>query len=133
MANDRLTNLARRFRELKDRKESLNAELKELGEELKKIEVELLPQAMDENDIEKFTVEGVGTVYTQVKVYAYVKVEDQQQFFGWLREEGHDPLIKESVAPGTLNKFVQDQLEEGVDLPEFIHATKIDTAMLRRK
>jgi hypothetical protein len=128
-----LTELAQRFRELKDRKDSLNAELKELQEELSRLETELLPQKMEENEIEKFTTDGVGTIFTQVKVYASVVKADETSLHNWLRDQGHGALIKETVAPGTLNSFVKEQLEQGTDLPEFIKATKIETAMLRRK
>lgn len=133
MANDRLTGLARRFRELKDRKDSLNNELKELGEELKKIETELLPQAMEENEIEKFTVDGVGSIYTQMKVYAYITKENEPLFHAWLRDQGHGELIKEYVFPATLSAFAKEQLEQGNDLPDWFKAAKVETAMLRRK
>lgn len=133
MANDRLTGLARRFRELKDRKDSLQSELKECDEELQRIETELLPQAMDENDIEKFTVDGVGTIYTQMKVYAYVKKDNEAEFHQWLRDEGHGDLIKAYVFPATLSAFAKEQLEQGNDLPDWFKAAKVETAMIRRK
>jgi hypothetical protein len=128
-----LTELAQRFRELKDRKDSLNAELKELQEELTILETQLLPQKMEENEIEKFTTDGVGTIFTQIKVYASVVKAEESRFHDWLREQGHGAMIKPTVAPGTLSSFAKEQLEAGVELPEFIKATKIETAMLRRK
>lgn len=133
MANDRLTALARRFRELKDRKDSLNNELKECEAELKLLETEQLPQCMDENEIEKFTVDGVGTIYTQMKVYAYVKKENEVTFHQWLQDQGHGDLIKSYVFPATLSAFAKEQLEQGIDLPDWFKAAKVETAMIRRK
>lgn len=132
MSNQRLQILAREFAELKERKERLSDELSECEAELKKISTELLPQAMDDNEIEKFTVEGVGTIYTQMKVYAYVKKENEAKFHNWLRENGHGDLIKEYVFPATLSSFAKEQLEGGVELPDFLPAAKVETAMLRR-
>jgi hypothetical protein len=133
MTTPTLTALAQRFRELKDRKESLEGELKEVNHEIKTLETESLPQQMDANEIEKFTTDGVGTIYTQVKVYASVLKEDEEKFHEWLRGEGHGDMIRPYVFPGTLSSFAKEQLENGVELPEFIKATKIETAMLRRK
>lgn len=133
MSNTLLTSQAHRLRELKDRKESLTAELKEVDEELKTLTTETLPQTMDTEEIDKFTVDGVGTVYTQIKVYAYVKKENEETFHAWLRDQGHGDLIKPYVFPGTLSSFAKEQMEQGVELPDFISATKVETAMLRRK
>src|SRR3954470_17888978 len=127
MANGKLTQLAQRFRELKDRKETLEGELKELDQELKVLSTESLPQCMDENEIEKFSVDGVGTIFTQMKVYAYVKKENEEKFHDWLRENGHGDLIRAYVFPATLSSFAKEQLEAGVELPDFIPAAKIET------
>jgi len=76
--------------------------------------------------------EGVGTIFPQMKVYAYVKKENEELFHNWLRENGHGDLIKAYVFPATLSSFVKEQLEQGVELPDFLSATKVETAMLRR-
>lgn len=128
-----LTVHAQRFRELKDRKEVLEGELKEVNQEIKVLETDVLPRVMDENEIEKFTTEGVGTIFTQVKVYASVLKEDELTFHNWLRGAGHGDLIRDYVFPATLSAFAKEQIEQGVELPAFIKATKIETAMLRRR
>lgn len=128
-----LTQHAQRFRELKDRKDSLESEMKEITQELEVLTKEVLPSAMDENEVEKFTVDGVGTIFTQMKVYAYVKKENEEKFHDWLREKGHGDLIKAYVFPATLAAFAKEQLEAGVELPDFIPAVKQEVAQLRRK
>lgn len=133
MANARLVELAKRLRELKDRKEEITAELKLVDEELKDIQINKLPEMMSENDVEKFTVEGCGSIHTEVKVYAYVKKEDEAKFHDWLRSEGHGDLVKAYVFPGTLSSFAREQIENGCDIPDFLKATKVPTAILRRK
>lgn len=133
MSTPILTGHAQRLRELTDRKETLEGELKEVEQELKLLKTDVLPRVMDENEIEKFTVEGVGTIFTQIKVYAYVKKEDEATFHAWLREQGHGDIIREYVFPATLSSFAKEQLEAGVELPSFMSAAKVDTAMLRRK
>lgn len=128
-----LTQHAQRFRELKDRRGTLEAELKECNAEITLLETDILPKVMDENEIEKFTTEGVGTIYTQVKVYASVLKENEQRFHDWLNANGHGDIIRDYVFPATLSSFAKEQIEAGVELPDFIKTTKIETAMLRRK
>jgi hypothetical protein len=99
---------------------------------VKELTTEVIPQMMDENDVEKFTIEGVGTIYVSTEVYAYVKKEDEAQFFAWLRENGNGDIIREYVFPKTLQSFAKEQLGNGVDLPEFLKAAKVPTAKLRR-
>lgn len=133
MSNTKLTALAERLRALKDRKEIINEELKAIDGELTTLTTVDLIEAMDAADITKFTVEGVGSIYQQVKVYASVLKENEAKFHEWLREQGHADLIRDYVFPGTLSSFAKEQIEAGVDLPDFVKATKVPTAMLRRK
>lgn len=133
MANAQLTALAREVRNLKDTKEGLEEELKQVNERLKKITEEELPAMMDDNDITKFSVEGVGSIHQQVKVYAYVKKEDEEKFHDWLRAGGNEAMVREYVFPQTLNAFAKEQLEQGNDLPEWLKASKVTVAVLRRK
>lgn len=133
MTTPTLTRYAQRLRELTDQKEGLEGQLKEVEAELKLLKTDVIPKTMDENEIEKFSVDGVGTIFTQVRVLAYVKKEDEAQFHAWLRDNGHGDLIREYVFPATLSSFAKEQLESGVELPAFFSASKVETAMLRRK
>jgi seryl-tRNA synthetase len=131
--NAALSALAREFRVLKDRKAEIEADLKDINERIKNIEVERLPTMMDDCDVSKFNVEGVGSIYQQVKVYAYVKKEDEEKFHDWLRAGGHEDLIRAYVFPQTLNAFAKEQLENGEELPAWLNAAKVPVAVLRRK
>lgn len=133
MANAILTALAKRLRELKDRKDVLAEGLKAVEAEIKDVAEVKLPAAMDDNEVERFTIEGVGSVYQQVKVYAYVKKDDTEKFHTWLRESGHGDLIRDYVFPQTLSSFAKELIEEGGEVPDFINAAKVPTAILRRK
>jgi seryl-tRNA synthetase len=133
MAETKLISLARELRELKDRKDGLDSELKDVSARIKTIEQTELPTGMDDSEVEKFTVDGVGSIYQQVKVYAYVKKEDEERFHDWLRVNGHEDLIRAYVFPQTLSAFAKEQIEQGVELPEWLNASKVTTAVLRRK
>lgn len=132
MSNE-LTSMVHDLRDLKDRKEQLEDELKSVNGQIRALAEGKIPEYMEENEIEKFSVTGVGTVYVQQKVYANVKADDREAFFHWLRENGSADLIKETVHPSTLNAFAKEQLSEGKELPDVLDARLYPTATLRRK
>lgn len=131
--NGALVALAQQLRDMKDHKEALEAELKQLDADLKKLTTETIPQMMDDMSIEKMTVDGAGTLYQQVEIYAHVKKEDEPAFHAWLRDQGQEDLIRPYVFPQTLKAFAKEQIEAGVELPEWFKAIKVPTARLRRK
>jgi hypothetical protein len=121
------------LRDLKDRKEQLEDELKSVNGQIRALAEGKIPEYMQDNEIEKFSVTGVGTVYVQQKVYANVKADNREAFFHWLRENGSADLIKETVHPSTLNAFAKEQLSEGKEIPDVLEARLYPTATLRRK
>lgn len=134
MANqtDTLGGMVRELRKLKDKKEKVDAQLKELNGQIRTLAEQKIPDYMEEHDIEKHSVKGIGTVYLTTKVYANVKAEDRETFFSWLREHGNGDLIKETVHAQTLNAFAKEQLSEGNALPDVLTARLYPTANLRR-
>lgn len=129
---NQLTHWAHELRDLKTQKEELEAQLKDVNKKIRKLAEQQIPEYMEENEIEKLSVAGVGTIYLTQKVYANVKAEDREAFMDWLRSTGHEDLIKEQVHPSTLNAFAKEQISEGRELPEVLDARLYPTATLRR-
>lgn len=132
MTTSKMAELAREFRQLKDKKDGLEDELKQTNKDLKLLRETTIPEYMSDNDIEKVTVEGVGTVYTQTKVYASVLAADREALYEALRESGDESLIKDWVFPATLTAFCKEAMENGQDVPSMVKTALIETAMLRR-
>lgn len=132
MANNKLTEYAKNLRNLKTRKDKLEDELKAVNEQIKMVAEIDLPKAMEDADIESFKVENIGTVYLQNKLYVSVLADDREKLYGWLRDHGHGDLIKDWVFPQTLTAFAKEQMNENNPLPDFVKATFIPTAALRK-
>ncbi len=130
--NDTLATLVRQFRELRDRKDELKALVTDNNKALKDLAEAILPEYMEENEIDKITIEGAGTVYVKQELYASVLASDREALYEWLRETGNEDLVKDWVFPATLTAFCKEQLENGKPVPEMVKATKIPTAILRR-
>ncbi len=132
MTSQRMADLAREFKELKERKEGLEDALKNTNKSLKLLRETTIPEYMDDNDIQKVTVDGVGTVYTQTKVYASVLAADREALYEALRESGDEALIKDWVFPATLTAFCKEAMENGQEVPSMVKTALIETAMLRK-
>lgn len=130
--NNKLTEYAKSLRKLKTQKDKLEDQLKAVNEQIKTIAEVDLPKAMEDADIESFKVEKVGTVFLQNKLYTSVLADDREKLYEWLKKEGHGDLIKPWVFPQTLTAFAKEQLVEGNPLPDFLKATFIPTASIRK-
>lgn len=89
--------LAVRQFQLQTRLKEYEAAMKTINEELKKISEYDLPNAMSEAGMSEFKLLD-GSKISIKRVYAAsVKVADRESAFAWMRERGHDSLIKTEV------------------------------------
>lgn len=128
-----LTAMCQEFRKLRDRKDVIAEEEKTINKRLKALTERELPEHMEENEIDKVSIDGVGTVSIQQKVYANVKADDREALYYELRSSGNEDLIVDWVFPATLKAFCKEQLSNGKPLPEAVTAHFVPTATLRRK
>ena len=133
MTTPRLTTLAKELRGLKDRKEELEDTLKLINKRIQGIIMSSLPEAMDEAEQPKFTVDGVGTIYLQDNINVTILADDREEIYEWCRANGHDALVVDYIHPSTLKAWAKEQLINGGELPDKMKATYLPTAMLRRK
>lgn len=121
--------------------------LKERKEELRQIAEVAVPELMDSLGIENFTTTSGIKIKVGTKIRASINAQNQRGAFDWLREHGHEAIIKRelkmtfgmgedeqaqevikkldgmpvqdksAVHPSTLVKFVGEMLEAGHDVP----------------
>jgi len=92
-----ISQLAVRQLQLMTKKAETEAQLKRIDEDLKKISEYDLPNAMAEAGMKTFELLD-GSKIAVKKVYAAgVKVENRPEAFAWMRERGHESLIKTEV------------------------------------
>ncbi len=128
-----ITVLAKELRGLKDRKEAIAEEEKTINKRIKVLVETELPEVMEAKEIDKISIDGVGTIFIQQQVYANVKADDREALYRELRDTGNGDLICDWVFPATLKAFCKEQLANGKPVPENVTAHFVPTAMLRRK
>lgn len=105
-------------------------QIKEAREALDEIEERLsrehVPDVMRAAGIRNTTIEGVGRVTLSNRWSC--SMVDKEAGIDWLRNNGHDSLIIETVNSSTLAAFAKDMsLEHGFDLPDNLFRTAIMT------
>lgn len=127
-----LENTVRDLRKLKDRKEALAEEEKQINKDIAAIEGQKLPEMMEAAGISSFKVPGIGSVSIRNETYVYVAAENRPKLHEALKESGNGDLVTETVNHQTLQSWVKEQLEAGNEIPEAIKLTFAKLAKLRR-
>lgn len=115
---DELQAAAKRMKELDAEHAVLKEKIKVLDEEYDKLRLRTIPDLMQEMDIRKISIEGVGRIQLAGDVYASIPAEARQSAYEWLRNNNAGPLITETVNSSTLKSWAKEQLTMGVELPE---------------
>ena len=127
-----INEIAEQLLQLKVLESEHNDALKDIKRQIDEIQKREIPELFEVQGVTNAKVAGVGTIYLQDKVFAYVKAEDQDRFKDWLRDNGHGELIKETVHAATLTAWAKEQLEQAKPLPEFVSASFVTQAALRK-
>lgn len=119
MENNRLFELADRLKALRDRKDALEAELKQVNMEIDNTDWHL-SDLMAETETQNFTRSGTMFCLT-TKTRANAAPGRKNELFSALRCEGYGDMITETVNANTLSSFVKEQIAENDDmLPEWL-------------
>lgn len=99
---------AHKLAALKEEKTSLAAEIKDVNEQIEKVEKEML-QAMTDLGVGNFKLEDVGIFYVTIKEFP--NILNEEAFFQWLKEQGDDSIIQRKINHMTLYKYWKEKSE----------------------
>lgn len=77
-----------------------------------------LAEVMEEQAMEKFSIKGVASFWTKTDLFASIPADNKEAAFDWLRENGMEELIKETVNGNSLKSAIKGHLEEGGETPD---------------
>lgn len=92
-----ITELAREQYRLEALIKSIEEQLKEKKEALRRVVEQDLPTAMDDADLQTFKLKNGYTIKIEDDMYVGITEERRTEAFTWLRENGHGSLIKRDV------------------------------------
>ena len=114
-----LFELADELKALRDRKDALEAALKQVNMDIDNVDWHL-STLMSETDTQNFTRAGTMFCLT-TKTRASAREGLKEELFAALRAEGFGDLIYETVNANSLSAFVKEQITESGDtLPDWL-------------
>ena len=119
MEETRLFEWADKLKALRDRKDELEAELKQVNMDIDNADWHL-SNLMAETETQNFTRAGTMFCLT-TKTRASAKAGQKDELFAALRGEGFGDMITETVNANSLSSFVKEQIAENGDvLPDWL-------------
>lgn len=95
------------------------------------IRKKLIPEKMEEMGIDNVKLKDIGRVSIRGEIYA--SINDKSAGYAWLRENGHEDLIRDDVNHSTFKAFCKEQIQLGVELPdELFKITPYDMAVITK-
>lgn len=127
--------LADKLRELKERKERLETELKDVNAQIEETDRALAAE-MVANEIQNF-VRGGRMFYLKTETYVSSVAERKSELIEWLKDNGYGSIVQETVHPRTLSATVKELMEENGDelprdLAELVNVFEKTTVGLRK-
>lgn len=125
MDNTQIFELADQLKAAKDQKKGLDAQVKELGSEIDRLDL-ALSDAMAEAECERFSRNG-STFYLNTRLYASPAAGMKDELINALKAAGYGSIVTETINANTLSSFVKEQMaENGDEIPEWL-TEKIST------
>lgn len=119
--DNKIFDLADQLKAAKDKKKELDAQVKEIGAEIERLDL-ALSDAMTEAECERFSRNG-STFYLSSRLYASPIDGQKEAMFVALKSNGFGEIVTETVNANTLASFVKEQRELNNDeIPEWISA-----------
>ena len=120
MQQETMFELADRLKALRDQKDALEAELKQVNMDIDNADW-YLANHMAETETQNFTRAGVMFCLT-TKTRASALAGQKEALYGALRAQGYGDLVYETVNANSLSAFVKEQTEANDDtLPEWLN------------
>ena len=119
MEETKLFEWAYKLKALRDRKDELEAELKQVNMDIDNADWHL-SNLMAETETQNFTRAGTMFCLT-TKTRASARAGQKDELFAALRDEGYGDMITETVNANSLSSFVKEQIAENGDaLPDWL-------------
>jgi hypothetical protein len=113
-----VVDLVKRMYSIQRTKEDLEAALKLMNEDFDFLRYTKIPAAMEEAGFTNVAVAGVGKLTLTSDMHVSVRADKREVFHAWLRDNGREDLISESVHPSTLKATIKNMFKNGEEIPE---------------
>jgi hypothetical protein len=78
----------------------------------------VLPAKMEDAGLDSMVVTGVGRINVRPEMYTSVIKGQNEEAHHWLRENGYDAIVKETVNSSSLKAILKECMKEGTIIPD---------------
>ena len=122
MDNVQILQMADQYRTMQEHKKELDARVKSLSEEIRKLDL-ALSDAMAEAELDRFSRNGT-TFYLKSRLFAAPVAGKKEDMMRALKANGYGSIVTETVNANTLASFIKEQRElTGKEVPEWLGDT----------
>jgi len=111
-----LQQMAQKFVDMQQTYDDAKAASTVIFHELDYLKRTTIPEKMDDEDINIVTFDGIGKL--SIKYAGSAKQLDKEALAEWLREHGHESMIKPSINSSSLSSFMKNQIDLGEEVPD---------------
>jgi hypothetical protein len=116
-SNHNLPALAEEMVRLKAELEEARAVATALQKEFDYLRIRLVPDKMIDFGTTSMNIKGVGRLTISGDMWAGIQKGMTLEMHQWLKNNGAEDLIKDSVNPSTMKAYIKEQHAAGVNLP----------------
>ena len=117
-AGSSISDLGTALRDLKSAYKAASDAKTALGAEIDFLAKNKMVEVMDEMGVSSLNLKGIGRLSIRGDAYCSVVGGMKEDLFQWMRDNGFDSLISETVNSSTLKAFIKEQTIEGNDVPD---------------
>lgn len=103
---------------LKDSLDKIGSLKTEIQKELDKVSMAVLPDRMEDEDIQTMKIKGVGRLQLSSDIRCAVPASNREDVKKWLMDNGHGSMVAETINSSTLKAFVKERIKENAEYPE---------------
>lgn len=126
--------LALFLNDTKDQIRGLESQLKALKADMEDVQINVLPTKMQADGMSNVTIAGVGRLSNNPQFRVSVKAEHKFDMQDWLKSNGFEAMIQETLNSSTLKAWTKEQLEQGNEIPtDYLNLHSFDMITLTKK
>lgn len=115
-----LPDLARALMDLQAQKDFLKEQGSDIQKDIDVLTMSIIPELMADQEIATITIDDVGRLQVKADAYVSVLASNRDEMHDWMRDNGHESMIKDTVHAGTLKAWTKAQVKSGEEYPQHL-------------
>lgn len=108
---------------VQENKAIIEEELSRINGELDDLRLKQIPEMMAEIEVKNATFPGIGRVQLAADLYCSTRAGRKEEAMQWLRDMELNNMISETYNASSMKALIRKQIEQGMEIPDFMNVT----------